>query len=681
MNLNRFISSATFLVSAVVAFACGPFDGLVSNPFVFHFYQEDDEPTIIEKQKAENVALWRDLTSQTILPAVVESAVYDMNLSQLQTVFESGRTNNAFLAWIINNKASEIKEFLLTAKELEELRFNRISPWYYPADKNEKFDSRTEAERFADIMERCRKHADGFLSDRYGLQYVRALIALQKYDECFDFYKQTMAKLPDGNLFKIMSKGYIAGCLQRMGKTDEANRMFAELGDFNSIHNDKKSYFKTLVRNNPESDVIKSRLNNWIGYGSREENLVYIGVADAALSSPDIVKRGDWLYLKAYIEEIYNRNHSRALRFVREALDHSFSRDDMRYDAELMELCLSAGQGELCKDLRHYVERFQINSMPLYFYLVPALLRQGRVSESILLANYASYLERAHDYDKYIIDGTYANTGFQLMLSRSAREIADYKKFLKSDSELVREVVDYNRHDDDYLNEIIGTLYLREGNYSKAVEYLEQVSPDYQKNLNVYKGGYLFRNPWVNCYMPQNKWEYPSSDDKINDSRQSLPAPFNPADSRLLESDENAKLNFAREMSRLQEVMKTGTSDERGMARIRFAFARFNSFYDCWALTQYWYGSANQCNYQPFYYLWNGEYKELDYIKNLTGQIPDQKWIDAQVRTAMNELQSPEAKAEALFLTGNYKSVAKKYPDSSVGQYLSTHCDSWNDWI
>ena len=416
-------------------------------------------------------------------------------------------------------------------------------------------------------------------------------------------------------------------------------------------------------------------------------------MADAALSSLDVVNRGDWLYLKAYIEEIYNRNHSRALRFVREALDHSFSRADMRYDAELMELCLSAGQGKVRKDLRHYVEKFKNDCNPIYFYIVPTLLKQGRVSEAILLANNASAKEGAHDYvdicsiidgtydDCEVPDNTYANTGFQLMLSRSAREIADYKKFLKSDSELVKKVVGRIRHDDDYLNEIIGTLYLREGNYSKAVEYLEQVSPDYQKNLNVYKGGYLFRNPWVNCYMPQDKWEYPSSDDKINDSRQSLPAPFNPADSRLLESDENAKLNFAREMSRLQEVMKTGSSDERGMARIRFAFARFNSFYDCWALTQYWYGNANQCNYQPFYYLWNGEYKELDYIKNLTGRIPDQKWIDAQIRTAMNELQSPEAKAEALFLTGNYKSVAKKYPDSSVGQYLSTHCDSWNDWI
>ena len=678
------------MTSVVVSIACGPFDALTSNPFVFHFYQENDSPTIIEMQKNENIALWQNLTSKTIPATEVEMAVYDMDLQQLQNTFESCRTNNSFLAWIIKNNAKEIKEFLLLAKELEELRFNRISPWYYPTNKNEKFDSKTESEKFANIVERCRRHTTGFLSDRYGLQYVRVLMTLQKYDECFEFYDTVMSKLPDKNLFKNMAKGYVAGCLQRMGKTEEANKMFAEVGDFNSIVNDKERHFKTLVKNNPESDVIKSRLNNWIGYGDRKDNLIYIGVADAALSSPNVVNRGDWLYLKAYIEEIYNRNHSKALELVRDALNHSFSKADMRYDAELMELCLSAEQGEVCKDLRHYLETFQRESMPFYFYIVPALLKQGRILDAILLTNYASSIEGEHvfAYDGSITNGsyihydvpdnTYANTGFQLMLSRTAQEIVDYKNFLTSNSALVREVIGQIRHDDDYLNEIIGTLYLREGNYNNAVEYLTQVSHDYQKNLNVYKCGYLNDNPWVNCYTPANKWDDPQKCEEID---KSLLSTFNPANSSLLISPNDAKLNFAKEMLRLQRMMESGNPDERGMARIRFALARYNSFNDCWALTQYWNGDANQCNYRPFYWLWDGEYKELDYLIELNGQIPDQKWVDIQIKIGMNELKSHEALAEAQFLMGNYQMVAKKYPNSSVGRYLSTHCDSWDDWL
>lgn len=690
MNLSRYISSVMFLLCTVGSFACGPFDALTSNPFIFHFYQGDEAPTIIEKQRDENIVLWQDLTCGLIPATEIEAAVYDMNLSQLQEVFESGSTQNVFLAWIVKNKATEIKEFLLLAKELEGLRFNRISPWYYPADKNEKFDSRTEAEKFASILNRCRNHTTGFLSDRYGLQYVRALMTLHKYDECFDFYTRNMSGLPDSNLFKKMAKGYVAGCLQRLGKIGEANMMFAEVGDFNSIINGKEPYFKTLVKNNPESDVIKSRLNNWIGYGDRKDNLIYIAVADAALSSPHVENRGDWLYLKAYIEEIYNRNHSKALGLVRQALSNKFSKSDMRFDAELMELCLSAEQGEIRKDLCHYVEIFQNECMPFYFYVVPALLRHGNISEALLLANYASSIEGVHEYADhrsfingsyrhYVVpDNTYANTGFQLMLSRTAQEIANYKKFLSSNSKLVRKVIGQIRHDDDYLNEIIGTLYLREGNYNKAVEYLSQVSPDYQKNLNVYKCGYLNDNPWVNCYMPTDKWDYPQKDVEMDGT---LTNTFNPANSSLLLSPDDAKLNFAKEMSRLQQVMKTGTPDERGMARIRFALARFNSFNDCWALTRYWNGEANQCNYRPFFWQWDGKGCELGYLKELTGSIPTKKWLESELSKGMSELQSPDAKAEAEFLRGNYLTIARHYPSTKVGSYLATHCDSWNDWL
>lgn len=674
----------------IVSYACGPFDALISNPFVFHFYQGDESPTIIEKQRDENVALWQKLTSERIQPTEIEDAIYNMDLMHLQEAFERRETDNDFLAWIVKNNATEIKEFLLLAKELEELRFNRQSLWYYPADKNEKFDSRTEAEKFGSILERCRTHASGFLSDRYGLQYVRALMTLQRYDECFAFYDKTMSRLSNSNLFKNMAKGYVAGCLQRMGKIGEANKMFAELGDFNSIRNDKEPYFKILVKANPESDVIKSRLNNWIGYGDRKDNLIYIGIADAALSSPAVVNRGDWLYLKAYIEEIYNRNHHKALGLVRHALKHNFSRADMRYDAELMELCLSAEQGEICKDLRHYVENFQRESEPFYFYIVPALLKQGRISEAIILTNYASSIEGTHEYADDISltneshrhykvpDNTYSNTGFQLMLSCSAQEIVNYKKFLASNSSLVREIIGQIRHDDDYLNEIIGTLYLREGNYNKAVEYLSQVSPGYQKNLNVYNCGYLNDNPWVNCYMPVDKWDYPQ---KNVEAEESLTATFNPANSSLLLSPDDAKLNFAKEMLRIQQLMRTGTPDEKGMARIRFALARYNSFNDCWALTQYWNGDANQCNYRPFYWQWDGTYRELDYLKELTGLIPTEKWLESEISKGMREICSPEVKAEAEFLRGNYHTIAKRYPSTKVGLYLASHCDSWNDWL
>ncbi len=694
MNLRRFISNIVALTISIAAYACGPFDALTSNPFVFHFYQEEETPTIIDEQREDNIKEWKTLTSMSIPDSHIEAAVYDYTFEELNDAFTYEQSDNLFLKWIIYHKSEGIKDFLLLAKEVEELRLNRVSQWYYPADKKQKYDSRSEAERFESIIFRCKNHMKGFLSDRYGLQYVRTLWTLGRYKECIDFYNKNISKLPDNNLFKKMTKGYVAGCLRRTGDMDKSNSMYAEIGDFNSIIDNKKTYFTILVRNNPESDVIKSRLNQWIGYGDRNDNLTYIAVAEAALHSPKVVNRGDWLYLIAYIEEIYNRNHIRATQYVTKALDAKFSREEMRHDAEVMKLCLEAQQGILSRDLRYYLEVFQIDYHPFYFYIVPALLNKGQVSEALLLANYASNLERQHGYGCpgysnvnhsfaiiEIRDNTYANTGFQLMQSRSAQEIINYKNYISTHNNLVEECIGHIRHDDDYLNEIIGTLFLREDNYDQAEKYFSNVSKDYEDNLNIKRCGYLYNNPWVNCYIPNDKWYYPSSKKKTMTDEQHLLSAFDPANSSLLSSDDNAKLNFAREMSRLKKIIKVGSPDESGLARIRYALARYNSFKACWALTQYWSGQSNQCNYQPFYWLWDGGTQNLTYLKELTGSVPDEKWLNAEIQKGLKQLYSSDAIAEAEFLMGHYRTIAKYYPTTQAGKYLSTHCDSWNNWL
>ncbi len=675
--------------------ACGPYSPLMSRPFVFHFYQEEDKPTIFDIQKKENISLWQELTSKSIPIDHIDSAIYGSSFEELSGALSSKRSENIFLNWIITHKRDDIKAFLLLAKELEELRFNRISKWYYPTNRWEKYDSRSEAEKFSSIIQRCRANSNGLLSDRYGLQYIRALFTVGRYKDCITFYDNRITQLPDNNLFKRMIKGYVAGSLRRLGQTNKANRMYAEIGDINSIADNHMSYFKTLAGNNPESEVVKSRLNHWIDYEFHDDNLPLLSIADAALNSQNIINRGDWLYLKAYIEEIYNGNHTKAIYYLRQSLKSTFSKDNMRTDAETMLLCLRAKQSYICKDLRHYLQTFQTECTPFYYYIIPALLKKGRVSEAILLTNYASRLEGIHGYDysrpcfqqvdetshtHQTRDNTYANTGFQLMLSRSAQEIISYKKYLKSTQSIVKECINQIRHDDDYLNEIIGTLFLREGNYPKAEEYLSRVSEEYQENLNIKKDGYLYGNPWMDCYLPADKWEYPSSQENKLKKDNYFLSKFNPANDALLKSDKNAKLNFAHEMSRLVKIISTGNPDERGMARIRYAIARYNSFERCWALTQYWLGYAYQCNYQPFYISYGGITK-LDYLKDLPDEFPGKKWLDKEIQRGIHELQSPEAIAEAYFLTGNYRLIAQKYPSTSAGKYLSKHCDSWYDWI
>lgn len=85
----------------------------------------------------------------------------------------------------------------------------------------------------------------------------------------------------------------------------------------------------------------------------------------------------------------------------------------------------------------------------------------------------------------------------------------------------------------------------------------------------------------------------------------------------------NAKLNFAVEMAGLQkEMLSSENTDAKNIARLRYAIGRYNSFNTCWALTQYWFGTTTQCNYQPFYYGENNDIIDLKYITD----TPPRKW-------------------------------------------------------
>lgn len=688
MKSKRFISSVTLLILLpVIAWACGPYDSMTSNPLRYHFYQQEDfqdteSAPIVELNQKRNIRLWQSLTDSSVPEDDIREGVYDMSLHKLQKAFAESSSENRFIAWIKRPEATQLKNFLLLAKELEELRANRVSAWYYPTDKTGFDAAADEKNRFDSILAVCGRHQSGPLADRYALQAIRAMMSLHDWQGVIDRYNAVLASYPDSNLFKQMAKGYMAGCLSRIGETEKANTVFAEIGDFNSLGGKNYDNFMLMAHVNPESPIFKTRLNGFIGYGDSEENKPYLSIADAALKSPKVINRGDWLYLKAYIEAVYNKNSRKAGAYIRQALKTTFSHPEMRKDARIFDICMRARNGRLTSPLSEIAKSLgdDDNTAALLFYVIPALLKQNRTTDALLLANlgtadYRQYYEG--DEDTY----SYANTGFQLLLSCTARQVVAYKDRLDSgQTPLVSKI----RHDNDYLNEIIGTLYLREGNYDKAAYYLSLVSPGYQKSLNIYKEGYLAYDPFVYNYTPEDKWYYPAykSDYEYTDDR--MPRPKDETSKvKKLNSPKDAKLNFAREMSRLAGLMRHGkTPDERNMARLRYAIGRYNSFNSCWALTQYWAGNANQSNYQPFYWTWDGETRGLDYITDVPRQLKEvDEAFEREINDIIGSLKSPEALAQANFLLRNYRTIARRYPDSPEARYLSAHCDRWHDWL
>lgn len=680
------LSIMVLVTTSIPSYACGAFERYYDDGweplYKFHFYQGDKIKWFSDMQADVNILLWRNLTNRSLPDSVIRKGVYKLPLDSLRAGLVTGRTTNRFIRWIYDNNATDLKEFLLLAKELEELRFNRVSAWYYPSDKSGFDQANDEMEKFQAIIEKCDKHKSGRLADRYALQAIRALMSVGEYQECIDYYSKVLAKYPDSNLFKRMAQGYLAGCYSRLGDTERADEIFALIGDFGSLSRKDKLEYMAVV--NPESELFKSELNRHIGYCDSTHNMRFYNIADLALKSPKTVHRGDWLYLKAYIEKSYRNDSKEALRYLNRALTSSFSTPEMRKDARLMSISLKRYGENSVVDIKWMLD---YGAGGKWERIIPDLLEKKDLTKALLIANYNSEPDTLHcDFhgnDWY----TWANSGFQMLLSCKADEVIRYKYELDHPSMNLTSVLKpHIRHDSDYLNEIIGTLYLREGRYEFAVNYLSKVSFDYQRQMNIFREGYLFYNPWDYYYTHEDKWYhsgYKSSyDDSYDDWGWHYP---HIVKSKLsyLESQVNAKLNFAKEMSRLERIMKLDKNEnKRAMAGLRYAIGRYNSLNTCWAYTQYWVGGTNQCYYEVDCKYINDEGKKVDFIIPTPRELKGiDRWFENEVESALARMSDPETLAKAHLILRNYRTLAKHFPDTKAGMFIASRCDSWNDWL
>ena len=182
--------------------------------------------------------------------------------------------------------------------------------------------------------------------------------------------------------------------------------------------------------------------------------------------------------------------------------------------------------------------------------------------------------------------------------------------------------------DKDYFYDLIGTRYLSELNYDKAVRYLSNVSSSYQPRLNT--SAYMYRNP------------------------------FSIAESSLREH-KNYKLTFAKEMLRLEKSIASATDqNKKAFDLIRYGTGLRNSFTYCWILTEY---RKFGWSYDLSPYA-NGVLKKVESIYN----------------EALNIVDNDELAAIAYVQLCKWKTAVDKYPDTYAARYTKMMCDNLCDY-
>ena len=220
-----------------------------------------------------------------------------------------------------------------------------------------------------------------------------------------------------------------------------------------------------------------------------------------------------------------------------------------------------------------------------------------------------------------------------------------------------------------YFNELIGTKYMREEQFDKAIEYLSKVPAAYDATLNIYPH-YIFD--------PFNKDFHIGRRYKIID-----PAP-------------GYKRHFARKMLSFQNEMNTAKNKEaKALATYQYAVGLMHATSDCWALLHYkqgdiWHGNAYHLNDRNP--AMEEHYRELfDYVlettqsnelkaKCLAAQVwmlGDDTWKYERIATgSWANVKNPNS----IFAKIHSQFSSPPFADTEIAKLLFTECDVFRSY-
>lgn len=607
--------------------------------------------------------------------------------------------DNAFATYIFTDSVDYAARLLLLAKQVEYTRAIYNDPWYYPASKNESTLEHLRGDICEMIKEvKTTNHNSHFFYERLQLQHVRVLFAQAKYQECIQLWEKDVKNWDSNSLMQNMIKSYIAGAYAQTGAKSVACQYFFELDNYQAIADlsftQQKGYtefIRTMYDCNPDcADIVAPALQNELihlgqhYYTTRRPDSIvcaqYYDLMQYIIRTHRSKEMSLWYYTTAYLED-YMGKTQKAAQSIHKAMQYA-TNEEMKSNIRLMRMYLDAKtkkydsqyEQQLYADLRwidnmikkdtarlqskwneyDYLGTWEIHhnkscdrSGKYYCYpytmlrkivlgeVAPRMKNAGKTSLSIALSNYAenmlfAMLEPKHQH-------CFHNGFFMAMDTMPAKIVEKYVQIaLNPQSDLERFLSNGGYVDKNYLYDIVGTLYLRERNYKKAMEILSYVEPSYQFRLNT-------------CY---NLKSDPFALDVETDH------------SRILDS----KYNFACEMYNLQQVFQNEKIDpnRRANAMLSFAIGMRNSYIKVWALTQYSQGEF----FIPGHQSWLTKEREEQVKKD----------YDEIVTIAFSMFTNDESTTAAYLRYRNNYTIVTQYPNTATAKYIRSSCDTYYDY-
>lgn len=700
------------------AMACGPYLRAYL-PDEYHTYRVlgDDMLGTGQQQEDENKKAncqdWAALTSTKISLTDIEDVVYNWSLPSLRDYTQAvrdggdGSHTNTFANWLGRHKDLEVLDFLILAKEREEVFNEKKSAWYYHVEGDE------ADQRLDRVIEQARQYTGQRLHDRYTLQLLRALSLRGRTAECCKLWEEEGPRMKSGIIKRLC--GLVAIYAYPAQPADQRIQAALESGldveacHFAGIGGISTRSVEWLYSQNPDSPYLlqymqklihKAEAKNWVD----DHEATYrelLAIVRQIVQDDRCRDMAPWHYSYAYLLD-RNGEPQQALPYIEKAYRNTPSGDlhdavrtlrmyltvkcqpaydnkterfvyrELKWLDAKMKKCLDT---DMNRELQGSLTYYHQCRMSIYYW--SDMMRKFLLSSVVPLCVKSDYITRSLQYtgmaDYALLNyiGRLENYSYDAMTE-------DYKYVTQTLAEFRSDPDTYN--DYDYRTDLFESLDSLPVLYAeRLLEHIQHPKGRIDKFLNAH--GYTDANYFMDIigtkYICSRQYAKAVSYLRLvpgtfQASRNVAPY-FNrdPFSLKRRKTADNPfyKLEYARRMNQLEQDIQAATDpNAKAQLMLTYALGLQQQAGDwCWALSRYYNGS--------FYFF---DFYSREMVGNLNAALSEAERIKQEAFALFTDDELAAKAYSDWFL---FKTAAEKFPGTSVAQHIHGHCDQLKDYL
>ena len=519
----------------------------------------------------------------------------------------------------------ELKKYLDISDQMQET-------WDYPT--KEQLAERKQT--LQNMIVKADAHRNGKMGVQWRLLRMRANMVLGKHQDNLTYWHNVASQLSP-SVYKDMMQNIYAGALMNTGNRIEACNEFARQGDMLSMKWGMRNYrniagIKTIYAENPNMAVLSYLVQDFVNnaqetldsytkdekgemipvddewmrmvdarVASKQDVDEFIGFAQKVLKEKKTDSPALWKAAIGELQYLYG-HHDEAMKTLDEAVKMAGTKR-MKDNARAIRLVASVGSKRFQKssyqkwvveemrwlvtkskeDGGYYNHYREVMDRLIYTELSPRYEKMGDKNlANALLALYENdsvmWGEQSESMPDNSWNPNYSGYYYYELSELSADQLVDYYQWLKTKSkgELEAWAKQAVKMEDNYYLDLIGTRYMSECKFDKAIDYLKNIPWSFLEGQN------------ISYYMAHRDYSKPRWE-----GRQRFGKDVVTEGAHLATLSKNPKLDFCKDIVNMEAQLPVARQGVREDLAYKLATRYFQAsvYGDCWYLTDYGWSS------------------------------------------------------------------------------------------